>query len=86
MVGVIDLASALLYRRYPGARAKKSLSLSLARLTARVRMKVSQNRPRAEPSGTELTMRSIMEKHDIDLGDLLLAACLATMVLGMFFF
>ena len=30
-------------------------------------------------------MRGILKKHDIDLGNLLLAACLATLVLGMLF-
>ena len=30
-------------------------------------------------------MRGILKKHGIDLGDLLIFACLATLVLGMFF-
>ena len=49
MVVVIDLVPYLLYRRYPGARVKKSSKLSLARLTGRDKMKLSQTRPRAKP-------------------------------------
>ncbi len=68
MIVVIDLAPSLLYRGIQARWAKKSLELSLARLTGRDRMKVSQTRPRAKPK--ELPMYLVI---DVDRNFLLLA-------------